>query len=58
MSTSYWLDRSGQSSRDSYDVVIVGAEKRAALEQAQKLSPDEAPIAAFLPGTTVHWAES
>jgi 6-phosphogluconolactonase len=38
-------------------VVIIGPEKRAALERAQTLSPDEAPIAAILPGTTVHWAE-
>ncbi len=39
-------------------IVIIGAEKRDALEAAQKLSPDEAPVAAILKGTTVHWAES
>ena len=39
-------------------VVIVGAEKRAALERARKLPPEEAPIAALLNDTTIHWAES
>jgi 6-phosphogluconolactonase len=39
-------------------VVIIGAEKRAALEKAQSLTPDEAPIAGILAGTTVHWAET
>ena len=39
-------------------IVIVGADKRAALEQAQILSPIEAPVSAILPGTTVHWAET
>lgn len=38
-------------------VVITGTEKREALEQARHLKPAEAPIAAILPGTTVHWAE-
>ena len=38
-------------------IVIVGAEKRAALEKARHLSPDEAPVAAVLRDTTVHWAE-
>ena len=38
-------------------IVIIGAEKRAALEKAQTLSPQEAPVAAILAGTTVHWAE-
>ena len=42
----------------STHVVITGAEKRAALERAQKLPPEEAPIAAVLRGATVHWAES
>lgn len=42
----------------SRHIVITGAEKRAALEAAQSLSPDEAPIAAVLAGSTVHWAES
>lgn len=39
-------------------IVIIGAEKRAALEKAQGLSPEEAPVAAVLKGATVHWAES
>lgn len=39
-------------------LVIIGPEKRAALEAATKLSPDVAPVAAILAGTTVHWAES
>jgi 6-phosphogluconolactonase len=39
-------------------IVIIGAEKRAALERARGLSPEEAPVAAVLDGTTVHWAES
>lgn len=38
-------------------IVIVGPEKRAAFEQAQNLSPNEAPVAAVLHGATVHWAE-
>jgi len=38
-------------------ILIVGPEKRDALERAQSLSPSEAPVAAILPGTTVHWAE-
>jgi len=38
-------------------LVIVGTEKRAALEKARGLSPKEAPVAAILNGTTVHWAE-
>ncbi|MEL6912938.1 MAG: 6-phosphogluconolactonase [Pseudomonadota bacterium] len=37
-------------------VVITGAEKREALERAQKLPPAEAPIAAVLKSATVHWA--
>lgn len=39
-------------------VVIKGAEKRAAIEAAQHLSPTEAPIASVLSHATVHWAES
>jgi len=39
-------------------IVIIGAEKREALERAKKLKPSEAPIAAVLAGSTVHWAES
>ncbi|WIV51991.1 6-phosphogluconolactonase [Marivivens sp. LCG002] len=38
-------------------IVITGAEKRAALEAAQKLDPTDAPVAAILQGATVHWAE-
>lgn len=38
-------------------LMIAGAEKREALERAQKLSPAEAPIKAFLNDITVHWAE-
>lgn len=38
-------------------IVIIGSEKRAALEQAQHLPPQEAPVAAVLSGATVHWAE-
>ena len=41
----------------SRHLVIVGAEKREALEKARHLSPDAAPVAAILNGTTVHWAE-
>lgn len=37
-------------------VLIIGAEKRAALERAHKLSPMEAPINAVLSEATVHWA--
>ncbi|MFG5382137.1 6-phosphogluconolactonase [Yoonia sp. R2-816] len=42
----------------SRHMVIVGGEKRAALERARHLPPEEAPVVAILPGTTVHWAES
>lgn len=42
----------------SRHIVIKGAEKREALERAKKLSPTEAPIAAVLAGSTVHWAEN
>jgi 6-phosphogluconolactonase len=38
-------------------VVITGAEKRAALERAQKLPAEEAPIKPLLANATVHWAE-
>lgn len=39
-------------------IVITGAEKRAALEQARRLNdPIKAPISAVLNGATVHWAE-
>jgi len=42
----------------SRHLVIIGGEKRAALERAQHLPPEEAPVSAILSGTTVHWAES
>ena len=38
-------------------VVITGAEKRAALERAMTLPPEEAPIRLVLDEATVHWAE-
>lgn len=38
-------------------VLITGAEKRAAVEQAAKLSPREAPVALVLDQAMVHWAE-
>ena len=38
-------------------LVIVGGAKREALERARHLPPEEAPVAAILSGTTVHWAE-
>lgn len=38
-------------------VLIMGPEKREALERAQKLDPMKAPIRAFLDNATVHWAE-
>jgi len=38
-------------------VLIMGPEKREALEQALKLDPMQAPIRAFLDMATVHWAE-
>lgn len=37
-------------------VLITGAEKRAALETALSLTPEQAPIAAVLKNATVHWA--
>ena len=38
-------------------ILITGAEKRAALDRAQHLTPTEAPIRAVLGNATVHWAE-
>jgi 6-phosphogluconolactonase len=38
-------------------LVIFGAAKRDALERAMSLPPEDAPIAAVLSGTTIHWAE-
>ena len=40
----------------STHLVIYGEEKRAALERALSLPPEEAPIAAVLGSGTVHWA--
>lgn len=37
-------------------IVIMGAEKRAALGRAQTLAPSAAPVGAVLNETTVHWA--
>ncbi len=42
----------------SCHLLIVGREKREALDRARKLRPQEAPVAAILPQATVHWAES
>ncbi|PJI91657.1 6-phosphogluconolactonase [Yoonia maricola] len=41
----------------SRHLVIIGGEKREALERARHLPPQEAPVAAILSDTTVHWAE-
>lgn len=41
----------------SKHIVITGAEKREALEKAQHLSPQEAPVRAVMSGATIHWAE-
>jgi len=41
----------------SKHLVITGQAKRAALERAQGLDPQEAPVRAVLSGVTVHWAE-
>ena len=38
-------------------IVIIGGEKREALERARHLTPQEAPIAAVLNGSIVLWAE-
>ena len=39
-------------------IVIIGAQKRAALDKAQSLSVEEAPVSAILKDCTVHWAEA
>ena len=39
-------------------LVITGAAKRRALEAARQMAPEEAPVAAVLRGTMVHWAEA
>ncbi|QUS35428.1 6-phosphogluconolactonase [Falsirhodobacter algicola] len=41
----------------STHLLITGPDKREALHRAEKLTPMEAPIRAFLADTTVHWAE-
>lgn len=41
----------------SKHLLIVGAEKREALERAARLAPDEAPIRAVWRDLDVHWAE-
>lgn len=38
-------------------VLIAGPEKRAALEEARRMKPAEAPIALVLDQATIHWAE-
>ncbi|WP_376873969.1 6-phosphogluconolactonase [Albirhodobacter sp. R86504] len=38
-------------------VLIIGQQKRDALERAKTLTPMEAPVACILPHATVHWAE-
>ncbi|MEN9408794.1 MAG: 6-phosphogluconolactonase [Pseudomonadota bacterium] len=38
-------------------ILITGQEKRAALERALTLPPEEAPVRAVLDNATVHWAE-
>lgn len=38
-------------------ILITGAEKRAALERALTLPPEEAPVRVLLDNATVHWAE-
>ncbi len=38
-------------------LLILGADKRAALEAAMKLRPEQAPVRAVLDNATVHWAE-
>ncbi len=41
----------------STHILIVGQEKREALERVRHMKPEEAPVAAILPDATVHWAE-
>ena len=42
----------------SRHIVITGTAKREALERARGLTPAEAPVAAVLRGSIIHWAES
>jgi 6-phosphogluconolactonase len=39
-------------------ILITGPEKRAALERARHLTPEEAPVSVVLRQATIHWAES
>ncbi len=41
----------------SRHIVIIGDEKRAALDKARHLKAEEAPVSAILGGSTVHWAK-
>jgi 6-phosphogluconolactonase len=41
----------------SAHILIVGEEKREALERVRHAKPADAPVAAILPDATVHWAE-
>jgi 6-phosphogluconolactonase len=38
-------------------ILITGKDKRAAIERADALTPEEAPVKAVLAHATVHWAE-
>jgi 6-phosphogluconolactonase len=42
----------------SRHIVIIGEEKRAALEKATTMLPEEAPVSAVLQGAIVHWARA
>lgn len=42
---------------EAIHILITGAEKRAAIERARDLPPEQAPIHAVLDNATVHWAE-
>ncbi|MDU9003856.1 6-phosphogluconolactonase [Sedimentitalea todarodis] len=53
VSLSAWVLNGAMSKH----LVIFGADKRAALERARKLSPEEAPVRAVLDEMTIHWAE-
>lgn len=50
------LSASALKSAMQCHVLIVGSEKREALERARALPPQEAPVAAILEGAHVHWA--
>lgn len=51
------LTRSALADPMHLHVLIMGPEKREALERAQAMTPEDAPIRAFLDNATVHWAE-